>query len=344
MIATARLLIRCSAVLLGLLFVTPAMGQTDRLYPRGGDVVLGKIKSISKNGIVMTVSGKDQTFNAGAIEKVLFQGDPSELTEGREFAIDNQFDQAIAELKAVDTSKLNRAPQKADFAYYVMYSQAQQALSGNGDLRSSVSAALKFITQNTDSFHFYDTARLLGDLAVKLGSYDQASKYYGSLRNAPSAETKIESLYLNALVKLKQNENAGAASDLQKIISIGIQSPEGARLQTLSKAALALALAKQGKGQQAIDMVNELIAKLNPTDTETAAEIYNAQGASYAAMGDTEGALLAYLHTQLMFSTHPGPHSEALTQLADLWTKVGKPNRAAEARTELQQRYPGLSG
>ncbi|PHQ37199.1 tetratricopeptide repeat protein [Rhodopirellula bahusiensis] len=344
MIANARLSIRCSAALFGLLIASPVWAQTDRLYPSGSDVVLGKIKSISKNGIVMTVSGKDQTFNAGAIEKVLFQGDPSELTQGREFALDNQFDQAIAELKSVDTGKLNREPQKVDFAYYVMYCQARQALSGNGDLRASATAALNFIKQNTDSFHFYDTAKLLGDLAVELGSYDQASKYYGSLRNAPSAETKIESLYLNALVKLAQNNDADAASDLQKIVNIGVQSPEGARLQTLAKAALAIATAKQGKGQEALDMVNELIAKLNPIDTETAAEIYNAQGASYAAMGDNEGALLAYLHTQLMFSTHPGPHSEALKQLADLWTKVGKPDRAAEARSELQQRYPGLSG
>jgi predicted negative regulator of RcsB-dependent stress response len=344
MIATARLSIRCSAVLLGLLIASPALAQTDRLYPQGGDVVLGKIKSISKSGIVMTVSGKDQTFNAGAIEKVMFQGDPTGLTQGREFALDNQFDQAISELKTVDANKLNRAPQKADFAFYVMYSQAQQALSGNGDLRASVTAALNFIKQNTDSWHFYKTAKLLGDLAVKLGSYDQASKYYGSLRNAPSAETKIESLYLNALVKLKQDKDAEAASDLQKIVGIGVQSPEGARLQTLAKAALAIATAKQGKGQEALDIVNELIAKLNPTDTETAAEIYNAQGASYMAMGDNQGALLAYLHTQLMFSTHPGPHSEALKQLAELWTKVGKPDRAAEARSELQQRYPGLSG
>ncbi|WDQ18030.1 tetratricopeptide repeat protein [Rhodopirellula sp. P2] len=344
MIAIARLSIRCSAVLLGLLLASPVMAQTDRLYPRGGEVVLGKIKSISKNGIVMSVSGKDQTFNAGAIEKVLFQGDPGGLTQGREFALDNQFDQAIAELKTVDASKLNRDPQKADFAYYVMYCQAQQALSGNGDLRASATAALNFIKQNTGSWHFYETAKLLGDLAVKLGSYDQASKYYGSLRNAPSAETKVESLYLNALVKLKQGKDAEAASDLQKIVSIGVQSPEGARLQTLSKAALAIATAKQGQGKEALDMVNELIAKLNPTDTETAAEIYNAQGASYMAMGDNQGALLAYLHTQLMFSTHPGPHSEALKQLADLWTKVGKPDRAAEARSELQQRYPGLSG
>ncbi|MCC9643802.1 hypothetical protein LOC71_16065 [Rhodopirellula sp. JC740] len=344
MIAITRSSFCCSAVLLTLMVASQAAAQTDRLYPRGGEVVLGRIKSISKNGIVMTVSGKDQTFNAGAIEKVLFQGDPSGLTEGREFALDNQFEQAITELKTVDAGKLNRDEQKADFAFYVMYCNAQQALSGNGDLRSAASGALNFIKQNTNSWHFFETAKLLGDLAMSLKSYDQASKYYGSLRTAPSAETKIESMYLNSLVKLAQDNAADAASDLQKIVGISVQSAEGARLQTLAKAGLAVALAKQGKGDEAITTVNELIAKLNPTDTETAAAIYNAQGASYAAMGDNEGALLAYLHTHLMFSTYPAAHAEALKQLAELWTQVGKPDRAAEARSELQQRYPGLSG
>ena len=89
-------------------------------------------------------------------------------------------------------------------------------------------------------------------------------------------------------------------------------------------------------------MVDTLIAELNPTDVEMSARIYNAQGASYEASGDNEGAILAYLHTHLMFSTQPDAHAEALSKLVALWPKVGKPERAAEARQELNQRYPGF--
>ncbi len=88
-------------------------------------------------------------------------------------------------------------------------------------------------------------------------------------------------------------------------------------------------------------LVKGLIAELNPTDVEMSARIYNAQGASYEASGDTEGAILSYLHTHLMFSTQPDAHAEALKKLIELWPKVGKPERAAAARQELQQRYPG---
>jgi hypothetical protein len=43
-----------------------------------------------------------------------------------------------------------------------------------------------------------------------------------------------------------------------------------------------------------------------------------------------------------MFSAQPDAHAEALKKLVELWPLVGKPERAAEARQELQQRYPGF--
>jgi hypothetical protein len=43
-----------------------------------------------------------------------------------------------------------------------------------------------------------------------------------------------------------------------------------------------------------------------------------------------------------MFSSQPDAHAEALLRLIELWPQVGQPARAAEARGELQQRYPGV--
>jgi len=101
-------------------------------------------------------------------------------------------------------------------------------------------------------------------------------------------------------------------------------------------------LAQSSKGEESLQLTNQLIGELNPADVEMAARIYNAQGAGYEAKGDTEGAILSYLHTHLMFSLQPDAHAEALQRLVELWPEVGKPERAAEARQELQQRYPGF--
>ncbi|EMI55245.1 tetratricopeptide repeat protein [Rhodopirellula sallentina] len=332
------------AVLLTLALANSGFAQTDRVYPNDGDAVIGKVKDITKNEVVITAGGKDQNISSSDIRRILFQGDPAELTRARELIMDGQYDQAFDELKQLDISKLPRQFIKADAQFYLALSQGQMALSGQGDLNKSTADAIEFAKNNSNSWHFYPAMKLLGDLAKALGNYEKAAQFYGYLRSAPSRNLQIESVYLGGMVKLAQDDLSGASSDLGKVAGIKPNSPEESRLQTLAKAALAVVAAKQGNGKEAIEMVNKLIEKLNPTDTQTAATIYNAQGESFAALGDDEGALLAYLHTQLMYSMHAAEHSEALKKLVELWNKVGKPDRAAQARGELQQRYPGLAG
>ena len=182
----------------------------------------------------------------------------------------------------------------------------------------------------------------MGDLSLALNDTGRAMTYYRSLMNAPSEDTQVESIYLQGLVNLKKNENEAALAEFEKVIGRNAQSTRTARLQTLANAGKAVAMAQSGDAEAALELVKRLIADLNPTDVEMAARIYNAQGASYEASGDTEGAVMAYLHTHLMFSLQPDAHAEALKRLVELWPQVGKPERAAEARSELQQRYPGF--
>ncbi len=334
----------CFVLVLATLCASGAQAQTDRLYPQDGEAVIGKIKSLGKNEIVMTVSGKDQTFLPSDVTRILFQGDPSELTRGRELVLEGQYQQAFEELKKLNIAKLTRDVIKADAKFYLADAQGQIALSGQGDLNKASADVMAFVTANSNSWHFYASTRLLGDLAKALGNYEKAAQFYGYLGKSSARELQVESVYQIGMIKLRQNDLEPAKEALAKVAGLKPNSAGEKRLQTLAKVGTAVITAKQGQGQEALKMVNDLIAQLNPTDTQTAAAIYNAQGASYQALGDDEGALLAYLHTQLSYSTHAAEHVEALKQLIELWAKVGKPDRAAQARGELQQRYPGLSG
>lgn len=334
----------CYALTLTTLCAGVVQAQTDRLYPQEGDAVIGKVKSLGKNDIVITVGGKDQTFSSNDVTRILFQGDPAELTRGRELVMEGQYQQALEELKKLEIGKLSREVIKADAEFYLINAQGQLALSGQGDLNKATADVIAFAKTYPDSWHFYDATRLLGDLAKAIGNYEKAAQFYGFLGKSSSRALQVESVYQIGMIKLRQNELDPAKESLLKVAGMKPNSVSEKRLQTLAKAGVAVITAKQGQGQEALEMVKELIAQLNPTDTQAAAAIYNAQGASYQALGDDEGALLAYLHTQLSYSTHAAEHVEALKQLTELWTKVGKPDRAAQARGELQQRYPGLSG
>jgi tetratricopeptide (TPR) repeat protein len=333
------------ATALGLGFSThPAHAQLDRVYTKESTTAsTGTVLEITKNGLKLKVGANTKQFSENEIRKVLFQGDPPGLTKAREFAIDGQYEQALDELKAVDFQKLGREVIKADAEYYRLLSRAKLALAGQGDRNAAIAEAIAFATNHRDSFHVFSVAKLLGDLALASKSHAKAIEYYGFLANAPSTESKIESRYLIGVAMLDQDDIPGAQKAFADVASVDVNSTDALRLKTLAKAGQAVALAKGGQGKEGLALAEKLISELNPTDIEMSARIYNAQGASYEAAGDIEGAILAYLHTHLMFSSQPDAHARALSRLVELWPKVGRTERAAEARQELKQRYPGFA-
>ncbi len=329
----------CSGWLIG---ISNASAQLDRLFDTAGANVSGTVSETSRDGVQLKKGTSTQEFASGDILKISYQGDPAALAKAREFAIDGQYEEALSELKNVNVDAIQRDVIKADYAFYLVLCQSELALSGKGDKKAAAGATFQFASQYRDSWHFYEAMKLLGDLALALNDHANALKYYKLLAAAPSSDTKIESVYLTGLAHLKSGDSDAATADFDKVIALQPQSSAAVRLQTLCTAGKAVALARSGKGGEGLKMVADLITNLNPTDTEMAARIYNAQGASYEANGDIEGAIMAYLHTHLMFATQPDAHAEALKKLVELWPQVGKPERAAEARQELQQRYPGF--
>ena len=334
----------CFVAFLGVaqcLFASAAFAQNDQVFVKGSNKAQrGTVAAILRDGVQLKSGANAKAILSGDITKIIFQGDTSELTKGREFTLDGQYEQGLEELEKVDASKL-KPNAKAEAAYYTVLCKAKLALAGRGDKAAAAGEVIKFRQGFQNSWHYFDATKVLGDLALAMNNFPNAVKLYKSLDTSKSPIKRIESVYLLGVTKLAQGDSAGAGADFEKIVKMKADTPEKVRLQTLSNAGKAVALAKAGKGDAGLKLVNGLIEKLNPTDVEMSARIYNAQGASYEASGDTEGAILAYLHTHLMFSTQPDAHAEALSRLVELWPKVGKPERAAEARQELTQRYPG---
>lgn len=329
--------------LLGLLG-SSAQAQNDRVFPINGNAISGQLGTVTKNGITLQAGGAAQAIPAHTILKIMFSGDPPELTRGREFALDNQFDKALEELKKTDLGKIRREVITADVLYYRLLSEAKLSLVGQGNRAQASANLVNFVQKHSDSWHYYDAARLLGDLAVADGKLDMAKNSYGALRNAAAPELKIESVYLTSRVLLLEGNAAEAQAGFQKVVEARIDTPAAGRLQLMAKAGLVAALGMQGQTEPAITASDALIAELSPTDTELAARIYNARGLAYDKADQSEAAIRAYLHTHLMFSGTPDAHVESLQALVQLWPKVGKTDRANQMRQILQQTYPGWGG
>ena len=260
-----------------------ATAQLDRVYDKQGDNVSGTIVNTSSQVVQLRKAGNVQSISAGDILKIMHEGDPAPLTKAREFAIDGQYDQALGELKNINFDAISREVIKADAAFYLALCETRLALAGRGKKDAAAKRTLEFAMAHGNSWHLFEAARLLGDLALALGDNPNALKYYKSLMSAPSADTKIESVYLQGLVHLKRGDANAALAEFEKVIGLQAQTTQTARLQTLSKAGKAVALAQTGKAAEGLALVDGMIAELNPTDVEMAARIYNAQGASYEA-------------------------------------------------------------
>lgn len=334
----------CRWILVPLWFATcsaAAIAQSDRVYTLDGDSVSGAVINIARDGVQLKRGSNTQAILAGDISKIMFEGDPSELTTAREFVIDGQFEQASEELKKMDFGSIKRPEVQADAAYYIALARGKLALAGRGPRDAAASAVNQFLRKYSSSYHFFDATELLGDLALAMGKSEDAAKYYGYLGQSRSADLKVRSVYLAAIAKARQGQHDAAIADLEKVIGASASTPTMARLQTLAKAAKAEAMAAKGEGQAAVKVTDDLIAELNPTDVDINGKIYNARGAGFTAAGDTMGAITAYLHTHLMFSSDPPTHAEAIKQLVGLWESSGRTDRAAEMRSLLKQLYPG---
>ncbi len=332
------------ANVLALLVAGPVMAQNDRVFPIGGSPVSGPITNVTKQGITIKVGGTDQNIPANRISKIMFSGDPPELTRGREFVMDAQYDKAIEEFKKVDVSKIKRDVIIADLAFYRFYSEAQLGLTGQGNRGQAAANLINFVRQHGESWHHFAAARTLGDLAMSEGKFEGAKNFYKQLEKSTATENRIASVYLIGAVDLQMGNLDEALNAFDKVIGARVNSPEEARLQNLAKAGRVAVLGSKGDTEAAISESNALIEALNPSDTELAARIYNARGRAMTKAGQHDAAIRAYLHTHLMFSNTPDAHVESLTALVQLWPQVGKPDRAGQMRQVLQQSYPGWGG
>ena len=329
------------AVVLATWFASSIAAQ-DKVYPLQGGIASGKISQITPAEVTIDVRGTEQKIPVADIRKIVFDDEPSGLDRAREMFAQEQYTQTLDELKKIDPTSLKNPLVAQDYDFYRFYSEGKLGLAGTGGSKENAAAGLVALAgKNRNTHHMYDLSALLGDLAVALGKPEGAVRYYGVLLTAPNAETKAIGVYRLAQLELGQGKTAEARTRFQQIASLNASTASTTRLKSLAEVGLAVCDARDGKPQQALDQLKQMVAKYDSTDQELFARIYNAQGACYVALKNTNLAVLSYLRTDLLFFTDAEAHAEALYQLSQLWPKAGEPSRATETRSRLVSQYAG---
>lgn len=335
--------LRRQMALTAMLLTAPASTilADDRIYPKQGSSVSGSITEIGRDKVVIEVRGTPQTFETPALARVVFDGEPSTLSRVKELAANGQWDQAQEEIKKIDPESVTGDAPQAELAYYSSWIEGNLALTGRADPGSAAKGLLAYFTANKDSHHFYEGTETLGELATLLGNYDRASVYFGALAKAPYPQVALRSKVLEARALLSQQKFAEARTVCSEAIATAATDPATLRSQLLAKVVLARCDISEGKTADAIQNLQKLIQENDSTDSQLFAALYNAQGEALQKEQKWEQAVLAYLHSDLLFSNNPESHAEALYHLSQLWAKLGEPQRAAEAKEKLTTLYAG---
>jgi tetratricopeptide (TPR) repeat protein len=334
-----RFLVFVNAILVACSSLQSLAQEADKIYPRNGAPQTGQILEVTKDNVVMEVRGNKQNFATQDIARLIYEGEPAQFSRAKEQVASGQWDQAIESLKRVDPKSIERAEAKQDLLFYLGFVQAQMALKGTGDAEAAKKRLRTYAQGNPQSHHFYDLSETLGLLSLSGGQYEDAVKFFTAMGQAKFSETKLKSRYYVGSALLSQGKATEARTAFNEAVSATAETAEAKKYQKMAKVSIHRCDVGEGKVAEGVDNLWKMIEESDATDSQLFANIYNALGEAHSKSGKNDEAILAFLHTDLLFSVESDAHAEALYQLSKLFAVVGEAQKAADAKARLQSLY-----
>lgn len=313
-----------------------------------GDRLTVTVTGSSRDGLTIEDrEGGERLVSAAEIVDVQYEGEPQELRTARNLLARGRGADALTELEGIDSDSARDLTDlmKADRDYITAAANAELALLDSENLqrlRDTGRELLAFATTHPQSFRYYRTRELVGDLLAASGDTAKASEFYEQLAAGPPA-MKIRAATARGRMLLGAGDNAGAVTAFEQAEAIDAADPASLEQKRLASLGKARGLGALGKGSEAIAVVKKLLDGANPEDAELLGPAYNALGDAHRAAGRLQDAALSYLTVDLVYNTNPAAHAEALAKLAQVWDEIGQPERGREARSTLQATYPETS-
>ena len=318
-----------------------AAGFTDRIRTTGGSEA-GEI--IDTSPIVITLDkGTAGTIKVSinTVRSVLFDEEPPELTQARLNAKNGGYATSLERLREINLSQVERDLIRQDIEFYLAYSSAKQALGGQGEVIDAGRKLNEFVRRHPQNFHYLEAVETMGDLLMASDKFAAAQKQYAELGKAPWPDFKLRAAVLLGRTLQAQGKHQEAIAEFDTVLA-GSDNSDTAREQKLAATlAKAVSLSATEQLDEAVRLIEQMIQDTDPEQKELQARAYNALGDCYERAGRTKDALLAFLHVDVLYSTVPDAHAEALSHLVTLWESAGQEARARDARQLLNERYGG---
>lgn len=332
----------CVGLLAGLGFwfgALPLAAQSDTIFLLSGSPLRGTIHGSTALALKIRTADGEQEVPVTNVRNIVLGDVPPEMTRAQQRFNDNRFDEGLAELDKIT------APPRGAFVvhqleYLRAYGLAQSALSnGNVALREAGSAVNAFVNQHSESYQVIPMTELLGRLLVLVGQNDLAHAEFSKLVQCGWPEYELKGSFQLGELNLLLEKGTEAETNFAAVLASDVNSAAASALKSIARCHRAKALVLSGRGEEGRRLVEEIIQRESPDNQALFAHAYNALGLYHVKQNDVQAAVLAFLHTDLLFPSQADAHAEALYHLAQLFPKLNKNDDAYAARESLRTQY-----
>ena len=330
-------------VFVGVVSATPLSAQNqDSIQLVQGQSprnVAGSIVSINPLQVTINARNTTQEYPAHLIQKLVFRNQPPEIERARGFIENGRFDDAFEMLQGI-SDPVDRAELRSEIEFLKALSAAEIAFrGGNKSAQDAGRAVMEFTRNHPQSIHFYAATELLGRLLFAVGKFDLASAEFAKLPDSRQPELTMRGLFWQSEALMELDRPDEASDKLQQILNRTENDDLTQQYQLLARVRLAKAQAMQGQPAPAIAAIEKIIQTESADNGQLFAYAYNSLGSIHLSQNQLKEAMMAFLHTELLFPDQADPHSEALYQLALIWPQLNHNERANRARSIVKSRY-----
>jgi TolA-binding protein len=297
--------------------------------------VLGQVQSESPVEVVVKLGAGTTSVPTEQILAIRYDGQPAtiQLAETRVSA--GQLAEA-AELFRKAAGEAGDKPLVVQMARYrEAATLADLALVEPDRMKDAKDRLLRFVRAFPSSRHIVPAREDLARLQLNSGDFAGAEATLAELARLPKAGDRAA--VLKAKLLARQERHDEAISELDRLIAT---LPDRSTAKREARLAKAESLVGMKKYKDAEVLVRQVIQATPPEDAPAQAAAYNTLGDCLRAANRTKDALLAYLHTDLLYAKDKQEHPRALFQIERLFRELKQDTRADEYAQRLRQDYP----
>ena len=297
--------------------------------------VRGAIQSETASEVTVKLGANTIPVPIDQIVSVRYDGAPASLA----LAESNEGTGQLAKSAELFKKGAGEADGKPLVAQWAKFKQAEVtadlALADPSKAAEAIALLDAFAKANPNSRHTVPALEALARLQLQKEDYPAVEKTVAALGKLPAGNDRAA--VLKAKVLAKQDKFTESVAELDKLIASSAEGSVRRREAQLAKAEGLAGLKKYGEAESEALAV---IKALPPEDAPNQSVAYNTLGDCLRAAGRPKDALIAYLHTDLLYAKDREQHPRALARIEQLWRELKRDDRADEVKQRLKQEYP----